>query len=269
VKGKAIYLYCFARAGVARQITVAGVDGNSPVTALELKGVAAVVSRVSVAEFAGGSAESNLTDPAWVVPRACQHERVIEEVMRYSPVLPVRFGTVFSSRRALETLLADRCDEIAEFLDSVADKEEWAVKGFVDLGRAEALLLTTDPILRERCRRLPESPGARYLQEKQLRAEAERQAERWSRTLAEQVKVELASHSLDMCPMRLQSRSVSGRDAEMVLNCAFLLVRSGVAHFRVCVERMGSVYAEQGLTLELSGPWPPHNFSPPIGDLPT
>ena len=269
MKGKAIYLYCFARAGAARQITAAGVDGNSQVTALELKGVAAVVSRISAAEFAGGSAESNLTDPAWVVPRACQHERVIEEVMRNSPVLPVRFGTVFSSRRALKTLLADRCDEIAEFLDSVADKEEWAVKGFVDLGRAEASLLTTDPILRERCRRLPETPGARYLQEKQLHGEAERQAERWSRTLAEQVKVELKSHSLDMCPMRLQSRSVSGRDAEMVLNCAFLLARSGVAHFRVCVERMGSVYAEQGLALELSGPWPPHNFSPPIGDLPT
>jgi hypothetical protein len=276
VKGGAIYLYCFARSGAVRRITArlsspkcaAGIDGTSRISALELAGVAAFVSRVPAAEFTGASAEAHLADPAWVVKRACQHERVIEEVMGCSPVLPVRFGTIFSSMRALRTRLADRCAEIAAFLDSVAGKEEWGVKGFVELGRAERALLAKDPALRERCRRLPQSPGARYLQEKRLRAEAAAQAKRWCRAVAREVEGELKSKALDMCPVRLQSTSVSGRDAQMVLHYAVLLARRGVARFRACVERIGSVHAEHGLSLELSGPWPPHNFCPSLGELP-
>jgi hypothetical protein len=265
VKDTATYVYCFARADPRPRVTAPAIDGSGRVSTLALGGVAAVVSSVSPAEFTGASAEAHLTDPAWVVQRALQHERVIEEVMGCSPVLPVRFGTVFSSRRALKTLLADRCAEIAAFLDHVADKEEWAVKGFVDLARAGASLLATDPVLRERCRRLPKPPGARYLQEKRLRGEAATQAKLWCRTVAEQVTVELNRRALQACPVRLQSRSVSGRDADMVLHCAFLLAGSGVLRFRRCVERMGSAYAEQGLALELTGPWPPHNFCPSIG----
>jgi hypothetical protein len=265
LKDRAIYLYCFARSDRLRRLSAPGIDGGGQISTLALGGVGAVVSRISAADFREGPGESRLDDPTWVIPRACRHEQVIEEVMGCSPVLPLRFGTVFSSRRALKALLAERCQEIAAFLDSVADKEEWAVKGFVDLARAEASLLATDPVLRERCRRLPESPGARYLQEKRLRGEAATQAKLCCRTMAEQVTVELKSRALDMCPVRLQASSVSGRDAAMVLNCAFLLARSGVPRFRARVESMGSAYAEQGLALTLSGPWPPHNFCPSLG----
>jgi hypothetical protein len=266
MKETAIYIYCFAYSGRVRQVATAGIDGTSPVRAVELGRIAAVVSGASAADFLDGPGENRLGDPTWVVTRACQHERVIEEVMGCSPVLPIRFGTIFSSGRALKALLSDRGEEIAAFLDSVADKEEWAVKGFVELGRTETSLLTTDPVLRERCQHLPQSPGARYLQERRLRAEAAARARLWCRAMAEQVKVDLERHALDVRPVSLQSRSVSQRDAEMVLHCAFLLACSGVPHFRACVERTGSVYAEQGLTLELSGPWPPHHFCPSLGD---
>ena len=38
-----------------------------------------------------------MEDLAWVAPRALRHEEVILTVMEQGPVLPVRFGTVFSS----------------------------------------------------------------------------------------------------------------------------------------------------------------------------
>jgi len=268
VKDAAVYLYCFARSAGARRVSAVGIDGRNRVSALEEGGVAAVVSRVSPTEFAAASGDDHLADPAWVIPRAYQHERVIEEVMRRSPVLPARFGTVFSSRRALATLLAHRAAEVAAFLAGIADKEEWAVKGFVDLERAGTSLLSTDPFFRGCSQRLPKSPGARYLQEKRLRADAAAQAKLWCRTVAEQVEAELKSQALDMRPVRLQTRSVSGKAGEMVFNCAFLLARSRVAHFRARLERVGSVHAEHGLALELSGPWPPYNFCPSLGEPP-
>ena len=70
---------------------------------------------------------------------------------------------------------------------------------------------------------------------------------------------------MDVCPMRLQDKSTSGRDKEMVLNCALLLRRDSVRTFRQQVDRIGAAYAEQGITLEVSGPWPPYNFCPSIG----
>ena len=51
-------------------------------------------------EFAGPEAELNLQQLSWVGPRALRHEAVIEEVMASSPVLPARFGTLFSSAEA-------------------------------------------------------------------------------------------------------------------------------------------------------------------------
>jgi hypothetical protein len=50
----------------------------------------------------------------------------------------------------------------------------------------------------------------------------------------------------------------------MIFNGAFLLLRSDIDAFRGEVEAIGDTYAEQGLTLELTGPWPPYNFCPPL-----
>ena len=127
MQAQGFYLYCFARAGAGRNVEVAGVDGRAEVTSLELDDVAAVFSHVWLDEFRGGSAESRVQDPAWVVPRACQHKRVLEEVMKSSAVLPVRLGTVFTSRRALAEILSDNEQEISRCLDALSDKEEWSV----------------------------------------------------------------------------------------------------------------------------------------------
>ena len=69
---------------------------------------------------------------------------------------------------------------------------------------------------------------------------------------------------MDACPLRLQPADSAGRDAEMILHAANLLLRSGVDGFRKRVEAVGAAYAEQGLSLDLSGPWPPYNFCPPL-----
>ena len=60
----------------------------------------AIAKRVSLDEDScGPDADRRLEDPAWVTPRALDHGRVIAEVFRASPVLPVPFGTLFSSSR--------------------------------------------------------------------------------------------------------------------------------------------------------------------------
>jgi hypothetical protein len=259
-----VYLYCFTRRGAVREIKAAGVDERSAVTTLEADEAAAVFSTVSLREFAGDAAQAGAQDPEWLIPRACRHERVVEEVMRTAPVLPVRFGTLFSSGKILERFLAEKSGEVARVLDRLSDKEEWAVKGFVDLGRAKEWLMACDPVLAEHRRRLPDAPGARYFQQKRLDAKTEEAMRLWRRGVIDQVRALLAPHAVDACPLRPQPKNLTGCDAEMIFNAAYLLLRSDIDTFREQVARVGAMHAEQGLTLEVSGPWPPYNFCPPL-----
>ena len=260
-----VYLYCFARSVASRDLGAAPVDGGKGVTSLQVGQVMAAFSEVELNEFEGESAETHLGDPAWIIPRVRHHERVVAGVMRSSPVLPVRFGAVFSSKRALAELLEDKYEEISHFLDYVSDKEEWAVKGFVDTEKGAQWLLASDPALLEQRSRMPESRGARYFHEKQLRTAAQRRLKRWCGSVARQISEELKSCAVDSRVLDLQPKALSERDAEMVFNCGFLLRRGQVADFLGRVEQVKAEYAAQGVMLDATGPWPPYSFCPSIG----
>ena len=135
--GIAYYLYCLTPAADGRPVAAIGVDGQRPVSVRACGEIGAVLSEVEVGEFCGESAEARLGDLAWLGPRVCRHEAVIEEVMRQAPVLPARFATLFTSVESLQRSVLERREAIAQFFAQLGDRQEWAVKGL--LNRAGAL----------------------------------------------------------------------------------------------------------------------------------
>ena len=260
------YLYCFARSGAADRLEAAGVDGRNGVEWMEHDGVAAVISEVAADEFGDEDSQNRAQEPQWVIPRACRHEAVVEEVMARSPVLPARFGAVFSSRERVAKLLSESHAEIARFLDYCSDKQEWAIKGSVALEKASAWLIASDPGLAEQRQRLPGSPGARYLQEKRLASLAKQQLNPLCTHLAEGIVEELRADVVAVRPLSSRFEQDSPNRVQSVLRCAFLVLHSRLADFRARAARCSDGHAEQGLVLEVSGPWPPYSFCPPIGE---
>ena len=267
-KDMGIYLYCFARADAVNGIRSSGIDESQPVNGLSVRGITAVFSPVSLAEFAGDAAPSRFEDPAWVLPRVCRHERVIEEVMERSSVLPLRFGSMFTSTRVLRELLHRKGSEISWFLDLLSDKEEWSVKCFADLAESRDWLLGSDSEFVQKRRHAPSSPGALYFHERHLRLQADKKTRQGWPVTAEQIENELKEHAHQRCPLRLQPRNVSGRKEEMIFNCAFLLDRDSITNFQAHVESVNATRRRQGITVELSGPWPPYSFCPSIVETP-
>src|SRR5574341_1063630 len=100
--GTGLYLYCLARPDLAVAPQGSSVDGRSPLVLHRFAAAAAVVSQVPLSEFCGPEAEHNFRQLAWIGPRACRHEQIVEETMRGSPVLPAGFGTIFSNVARLE-----------------------------------------------------------------------------------------------------------------------------------------------------------------------
>src|SRR3972149_765658 len=79
-----IYTYFLTRAPVSFPHTITGIDGVHEVYSVEQEGIFAVLSHVSLKEYNEETLEKNMTDVAWLVPRAKRHEEVIEFVMTHA-----------------------------------------------------------------------------------------------------------------------------------------------------------------------------------------
>ena len=259
----ALYLYGFTRAGAVQGTSVPGISGADDVAILQLGEIAAVTSPLSMEEFRGADGEDRTLDLDWVAPRALRHQAVVEEVMESAPVLPLTFGVIFSSPRALEEAVGPRLGQIGEFLDFIEGKQEWAIKVYADAQRLRDFVGRSAKF-RQRREQLPDSPGARYFHEKRLQRELERLAVEERRDMAERIRQELAPEALAVKSLRLSSREVTGRRDEMVLNAAFLAESDHLEEFIEHVHKLADEYEPAGLTIEATGPWPPYSFGPSL-----
>jgi hypothetical protein len=265
-----IYLYCLARPeslalvqGLAGS-DLQGVDERYPVTALDQQGgsVVAVIGQVEPAEFS----DQNLQALDWLGPRAQRHEAVVERIMDVSPVLPVKFGTMFRSRTNLEQFLDRHHKDIEQALDALRDKAEWSVKGYLVAEAARTIIAAEDSGVQSRRAALSPSPGLRYLQQKQLDAEIDAALRAWVARVTHDLHDVLTHHAVASTVLRCHASAVTGRPERMVFNGSFLLTPAALADFRAALSCQQQTHQKTGLILELRGPWPPYNFCPILSE---
>lgn len=263
-----VYLYCLARhecLSVLREKTekgMAGVDGQHPVAVLTDSGVVAVFTEVNIADFS----EENLQTLSWVGERASRHEAVVELVMTVSPVLPVKFGTIYRSCDSLRQFLNTYHQNIERALVNLRDKAEWSVKGYLVEEVAQRIIAKADSGIQARTAALSTSPGARYLQQKQLDVAIKAALEAGVARISHDFQHALALHASAATTLRLHSSAVTGRTERMVINSSFLLSSESLSNFRATFADQQDAYKPIGLTLELLGPWPPYNFCPNLSE---
>ncbi len=220
----ATYLYGLARPGTEISEDLPGVEEKATVRILEIANLAAVVSEVAVEPFESDS----MADLAWLVPRAIRHERVIESVRERGPVLPVRFGSLFTDGDVLETWAARNRRSIEDFLDHVENKDEWSIKLKLDLGVALESLSAADPAWSARAAALSASPGTRYFQEKRLHEDARRQAQKLAREAVGRVR----AAALALADERvIPPRKPEAGELEPVFHAAYLVPRDATSEF--------------------------------------
>lgn len=266
--GLGIYLYCLARPECLSLVQgpveqdLRGVDERYPVAALEEAGVVAVIGEVEPGEYC----DENLQALPWVGPRACRHEAVVERIMGASPVLPVKFGTIFHSRTNLKGFLGRHRAAIVRALDDLRDKAEWSVKGYLVEGEARRAVAAVDPAIQSRRMTLSPSPGARYFQEKQLDATIEKAVRAWVERVTDDLEKALALHAESSTELRCHASAVTGRPERMVFNRSFLVTRAALSDFRGALSDPRHAHEGSGLSFELRGPWPPYNFCPTLAE---
>ena len=106
---------------------------------VERGGLAALVSRVPLAEFGEEPLRRNLNDLGWLERVARGHEAVLERALEHATIVPVRLCTIFDDERGRGAhARASSARTLAAALDALAGRSEWSVKLLVDRAALEA-----------------------------------------------------------------------------------------------------------------------------------
>ena len=256
-----IYLFCLTPGNPLPEVTGTGIGGEHPLVAEIVGDVTAIFSEVALEDFCGPEAQTRLEDLAWIGSRALRHEAVILDVMEQVPVLPVRFGTVFSSLEALKEPLRRHQGTWLNFFRDTAGKKEWGLKAYVNKPQARRQILEAR-LAAEKEQLDGLSPGRRYFLEQKIKGVVERELTSWLRERGEEILRTFQETSSSFSERRLLSREVTGLEGEMFFHGAFLVSDRSVDVLESLLGEWNRHHEAQGLRLELSGPWPPYHFAP-------
>lgn len=242
------YVYGFTRGSVAGgHASAAAIDPRYPVGEVCEGELKAIVSSVEIQAFSRAAMERHLQEPQWVEARVRAHDAVVKQAMAGGAVIPCRFCTILRGPQEVRRLLTEHREQITATLDLLAGKQEWGVKLYHS-GQGGGRLAAGDP----------ESTGKAYLRRKgdEVRTQQEEAGLARERATAVFEKLAALAAEATLLPSRNGKGGELGR--RLLLNGAFLLADEAVQAFERAARELGG--ADEGIEVELTGPWPPYNF---------
>lgn len=182
------------------------------------------------------------------------HQRVVEEAMGRSDILPVAFGTVArDDREVREKLLRREHDALQDHLAYVQRRVELGLKVLWNRERVFAEIVDErDDIraLRDHVAHRP--PDSAYFERIQL-------GELTNAAIADKRDRDAAILLDGLRPLAVDLQLNRLLTDMMVLNASFLVDRDQVQAFDSRVQRLGEVHADR-LVFQYVGPLPPYSF---------
>ena len=229
-----------------------GVDSSQPVVLVGDGALAAVASRVSLAEFGEGEVEERLHDPVWLEEKVRAHEAVLEAALGRTTLVPFRFGTIYRGEEQVRRMLREQAG-LGATLERLRGRIELGVKGLLDPERFAAA--------HEQDRAQGQVGGGRaYLLRKQAERDLAAAREAFKGECALEAHERLSAATEDARANPPQRAEVSGRPGEMFLNAAYLVAPEDEERLRSALDELESRHSRHGVWYELTGPWPPYNF---------
>jgi hypothetical protein len=233
---------------------VRGVDPSQPTTLIPDGGLAAVAGRVGLDEFGQGPLDRNLHNAEWLEAKVRAHDEVLSAAVGRATVVPFRFGAVYESEEHVRAMLRERRD-LAEALKRLAGAVELGVNAYLDRERFRARLAAEGGV-----GSADQGSGRAYMQQRALERDLDASVGSFAAEVANDAHDRLAA-SADDARVNPARPSLGGGRGEMVLNGAYLVSSARDDEFRAALAELEAQYADDGVTFQLTGPWPPYNFA--------
>ena len=207
-------------------------------------------SSVPARDYDAAAVSRGLKEIDWLAPRALAHEAVVEHFLRAPALLPMRALTLFTSdRRAVQYVIRNR-ERIEGLLDSVERRVEWVLR----------LTWDAQAVARATARHAARAPsGAAYLARKRDLRDIGRARLATARAEAGRVFDALASEAAD-ARRRGPSGAETAACSRLLLDASFLVSSQRSSAFRAALRHRTRVLGDAGITVSLTGPWPPYDF---------
>jgi hypothetical protein len=254
---KGLWVYAIGRADHPQPAEVEAIDGSSHVDVVAGDSLAAFCSRVDLADFSQEVIDGRAKDVEWLGAIGYRHQSVMAALMRGGTVIPLRAFTLFGSDAAVRTMLHEKREALAATLERLDGKQEWTLRIEFDPQRwSEALVRRVDA-LRELTTQIDSAPSGRAFL---LRKKLDEEKKRASREAEQQVAGEIERAVLDAlrCDTVAESRTQRGGAFPQI---NVLLDRDEEGRLQELRETLASRYDPDGVTLAVTGPWPPYSFA--------
>jgi hypothetical protein len=246
-----LYVFAIARAGHPTPEDVDDVD------ALDVDGLSVFYSRVDSVEFSQPVIDARSKDVEWLGAIGYRHQAVMSALMREGTVIPLRAFTLFANETSLRNHVKSERENFIRILDRLEGKQEWTLRiEFLPQQWNDALVRRIDSIRKLTSEIDTASEGKAYL----LRKKLDEEKKRVSREAEQQVVAEVEDAVMKKlaCDVVSESRVQRGGAFPQI---NVLINRDEEARLQELSDELTRRYETEGVTLALTGPWPPYSFA--------
>lgn len=252
-----LWVYAIGRAGHPLPERVEAVDGSGKVDAITEGTLAAFSTPVDLRAYSQQAVDAHSGDIEWLGAIGYRHQAVMQALMDGGTVIPLRAFTLFGSRQMVEAQLRSGRDQFVKVLERLAGKQEWTLRIEFDPQRWNEALASRVDSLGAMVKEIAAAPpGKAFLLKKKLddeRKKASREAEL-------QVVAEIEQQVLSRLACETVAESRQARDGAFP-QINVLINRDEEVVLQELHRDLSDRYSSEGITLAVSGPWPPYTFA--------
>jgi hypothetical protein len=244
------YVFCLVRSD--RQPTMRRIGEGMP-GGRDLRAIAAgerlwaIVQSVPEADYGEVTLARGLQNLDWVGARAIAHERVIESFLAARALLPMQLFTLFTSDDRVLQHVRSNGARIRRILKRIENNVEWGLR-----------LTFDEKATRAQLSKRPVRSGTEFLARKRDVLGINR-----TRLQAAKVSANRVYKSMSRLATAAQRRTSLERAApgsRLLLDAAYLVPTAKSRAFRSSARQQTRDLRAGGITVSLTGPWPPYNF---------
>jgi len=247
-----LYVYAITRAPATPDCD--GVDDTRHFGVVSADGIAAVYSRVA---FSQEIIDQRAGDLEWLGAIGYRHQEVVAGLMKQTAIIPLRAFTMFSTEGALHEYLESNRESLRKILDRLDGKREFTLRIELDPQRWNDALVARVDSLRALSGEIESaSAGKAFLLRKKLDEEKKRASREAEQQLVAEIERAVAEKLA--CDVVSESR-VQREGAFPQINV--LIDRDEESRLQELHASLADRYDKEGVTLAVTGPWPPYTFA--------
>lgn len=254
-----IYCYAVIKGAFIKNELFKGIDDRYELYSIPHKDISMVVSNVPQSEFSERRLKDAVEDIMWLGQYAVRHEEIVESIMKaYTPLLPMKFCTIYEEEARIKMLLESRYSGFADLLAYLKDKEEYGVKIYLNKTLFKKWITSNSNKPAKTGNR--HTAGRDYLLEKSYEKELEETIIKELSSRKKAMQFIISQWAIRSVPSVTISNEGKIKDEMLACNESYLVEKRYLVNFHSTLKELNDKYGPEGFRIETTGPWPCYNF---------